>query len=310
MKTPVVFIIFKRPNTTRKVFEAIRQAKPPKLFVIADGPRPNLSGEAEDCEATRAIIKQVDWNCEVLTNYSDVNLGCRLRVSSGLDWVFSQVEEAIILEDDCLPHPTFFQFCDELLHQYRDDNRVMVVTGNNFQYGRVRNQDSYYFSRYNHCWGWATWGRAWQHYDHQMKLWPKIRDEDWLEDILLDLSAVKFWQNIFQYTYEKKINSWAYAWTFSCWIQNGLSIIPNVNLVSNIGYSLEATHTVNNYKDFANMPVLPIDFPLQHPQFIIRNSQADIFTQINNFYDSRISVILSQKLKFFANKLSNKQISQ
>lgn len=304
MRTPVVLIIFKRPNTTEKVFEAIRQAKPPKLFVIADGPRADRSGEAENCEATRAIIEQVDWNCEVITNFSDVNLGCRLRVSSGLDWVFSQVEEAIILEDDCLPHPTFFQFCDELLDKYRDDNRIMVVAGNNFQYGRVRNQDSYYFSRYNHCWGWATWRRAWQHYDHEMKLWPKIRDEDWLRDILLELSAVKFWQNIFQYTYEKKINSWAYAWTFSCWIQNGLSILPNVNLVSNIGYSLDATHTVNNYNNFANMPVVPIDFPLQHPLFIIRNSQADFFTQKNNFYDSRISVVLKQKIKHLANKLS------
>ncbi|NDJ24622.1 glycosyltransferase family 2 protein [Nostoc sp. B(2019)] len=304
MRTPVVLIIFKRPNTTEKVFAAIRQAKPPKLFVIADGPRADRPGEAENCEATRAIIEQVDWNCEVLTNFSDVNLGCRLRVSSGLDWVFSQVEEAIILEDDCLPHPTFFPFCDELLDKYRDDNRIMVVAGNNFQYGRVRNQDSYYFSRYNHCWGWATWRRAWQHYDHEMKLWPKIRDEDWLRDILLELSAVKFWQNIFQYTYEKKINSWAYAWTFSCWIQNGLSILPNVNLVSNIGYSLDATHTVNNYNNFANMPVVPIDFPLQHPLFIIRNSQADFFTQKNNFYDSRISVVLKQKIKHLANKLS------
>ncbi|MBW4686912.1 MAG: glycosyltransferase family 2 protein [Komarekiella atlantica HA4396-MV6] len=305
MKTPVVLIIFKRPNTTEKVFEAIRQAKPPKLFVIADGPRADRPGEAENCEATRAIIEQVDWNCEVITNYSDINLGCRLRVSSGLDWVFSQVEEAIILEDDCLPHPTFFQFCDELLDKYRDDNRIMVVAGNNFQYGRVRNQDSYYFSRYNHCWGWATWRRAWQHYDHQMKLWPKIRDENWLKDILLDLSAVKFWQSIFQYTYEEKINSWAYVWTFSCWIQNGLSILPNVNLVSNIGYSLEATHTVKNYNDFANMPVEAIDFPLQHPLFMIRNSPADLFTQRNNFYDSRISVVLQQKIKHLANKLSN-----
>ncbi|WP_193194344.1 glycosyltransferase family 2 protein [Nostoc sp. MG11] len=305
MKVPVVFIIFKRPNTTEKVFEAIRQAKPPKLFVIADGPRADRPGEAEKCKATRAIIERVDWNCEVITNYSDINLGCRLRVSSGLDWVFTQVEEAIILEDDCLPHPTFFQFCDELLDKYRDDNRIMVVAGNNFQYGRVRNQDSYYFSRYNHCWGWATWRRAWQHYDHEMKLWPKIRDEDWLKDILLDPSAVKFWQNIFQYTYEEKINSWAYAWTFSCWIQNGLSILPNVNIVSNIGYSLEATHTVKNYNDFANMPVKALDFPLQHPLFMIRNSQADLFTQRNNFYDSRISIILQQKIKHFANKLSN-----
>ncbi|MEW6491011.1 MAG: glycosyltransferase family 2 protein, partial [Cyanobacteriota bacterium] len=164
MKTPVVFIIFNRPDTTQKVFEAIRQAHPPLLFVIADGPRPNKPGEDQKCAATRAIIDQVDWDCEVLTNYSEINLGCERRVSSGLNWVFDTVEEAIILEDDCLPHPTFFSFCEELLDYYRNDQRVMVITGQNVQFGRKRTDYTYYFSRYNHCWGWASWRRAWRSY--------------------------------------------------------------------------------------------------------------------------------------------------
>ena len=153
LTTPVVFVIFNRPDTTAKVFEAIRQAKPPKLLVIADGARIDKPGEAKKCAAARAIINQVDWQCEVLTNYSDVNLGCRKRVSSGLDWVFEQVEEAIILEDDCLPHPTFFRYCQELLEKYRDDEHIMMISGNNFQFGRKRNEYSYYFSHYSHIWG-------------------------------------------------------------------------------------------------------------------------------------------------------------
>jgi hypothetical protein len=279
MKTPVAFLIFNRPDTTVKVFEAIRQAKPPKLLVVADGPRSDRPDEAEKCKDTREIIKQVDWDCEVLTNYSDVNLGCKKRVASGLDWVFENVEEAIILEDDCLPHPSFFLFCEELLDKYRDDNRVMTISGDNFQFGKVRNNDSYYFSRYPHCWGWASWRRAWQHFDIEMKDWSKIRGEGWLQDIFCDSSCVKFWMKTFQSTYEGKINTWDYIWTYYCWLQNGLTILPNVNLVSNIGFGNEGTHTKSKKNIFANIPAEEIKFPLQHPSFMIRNEKADYLTQ-------------------------------
>ncbi len=283
MKTAVALLIFNKPDTTEKVFEAIRQAKPPKLLVVADGPRSDRPGEAEKCQATRAIIDRVDWDCQVLTNYSDVNLGCKLRVSSGLDWVFNTVEEAIILEDDCLPHPTFFHFCEELLDYYQDDERIMVISGDNFQFGRKRTEYSYYFSRYNHCWGWATWRRSWQHYDIEMKLWPKIRDGNWLRYILEEPMTVRYWQKIFQATYEEKNNSWAYRWTFSCWVQSGLTVIPNVNLVSNLGFVIEATHTKNSRNPSAHLPLEKMCFPLQHPPFIIRDAEADNFTQDNNF---------------------------
>src|SRR6185369_14461868 len=167
LTTPVAFIIFNRPDTTEKVFAEIARARPPKLLVIADGPRAGRAGEADRCAATRAIIDRVDWDCKVLTNYSDVNLGCKNRVASGIDWVFEQVPEAIILEDDCLPDPTFFRFCEELLIRYREDERISQICGANFQFGRKRSNDSYYFSRYNHIWGWASWRRAWQHYDRK-----------------------------------------------------------------------------------------------------------------------------------------------
>ena len=302
MKTAVTFLIFNRPDTTEKVFEVIRLARPPKLLVVADGPRAEKPGEAENCAAARAIIERVDWSCEVLTNYSDVNLGCKLRVSSGLDWVFDTVEEAIILEDDCLPHPTFFRFCEELLERYRYNERIMTISGNNFQFGHRRTDSSYYFSRYNHCWGWASWRRAWQHYDIEMKLWSTIREGNWLKDILGDEQAVKYWQAIFQSTYDGVINSWAYRWTFACWIQSGLTILPNVNLVSNIGFSLESTHTkrLNKFANkFANMPLEAIKFPIQHPQFLIRDIKADVFTQKHHFPNSNPFSFVKTKTKTF-----------
>jgi hypothetical protein len=282
LKTPIVFIIFNRPDTTVKVFEAIRAAKPSKLLVIADGPRVGRTDDNEKCEAARAIIDRVDWPCEVLKNYSDINLGCAKRVSSGLNWVFANEEEAIILEDDCIPDPTFFRFCQELLSYYRNDERIMVISGNNFQFGHKRTKDSYYFSRYNHCWGWATWKRAWQYFDFEMSSWPYVRDNQWLIDILGNSEAAENWKNTFQAVFEHKLNSWAIRWTFACWLQSGLAVLPNVNLVSNIGFDTDATHTVQT-SIFDSMPVEAMKFPLQHPKFMIRDSVADEITQRNNF---------------------------
>jgi hypothetical protein len=283
LTTPIAFIIFNRPDLTQKVFNAIASAKPTKLFVIADGPRQHKVGETEQCTLTRSIIDAVDWPCEVFTNYSDINLGCNQRISSGLDWVFNQVEEAIILEDDCLPHPTFFQFCNELLKKYRHDERIMAISGDNFRFGRRRTPESYYFSRYNHCWGWATWRRAWQYYDVNMKLWPDVRDQGWLKDLLNNPFAVQYWQKKFQDVHDNTIDTWDFRWTFACWIHNGLSILPNVNLVSNIGFGGSGTHTQYRKNPFANLPTEAMEFPLQHPLFMIRNHQADRFTQANQF---------------------------
>lgn len=301
MKTPVAFLIFKRPDTTEKVFEAIRQAKPPKLLVVADGPRSHKPGEAEKCQATREIIKRVDWDCEVSTNYSDVNLGCKKRVASGLDWVFDNVEEAIILEDDCLPHPTFFPFCEELLERYRDDNRIAVISGQNVQFSGKRTDYSYYFSRYNHCWGWASWRRAWQHFDYEMKLWPLVRDNGWLKDILKDDSSVKFWTQIFQNTYDGKINSWAYRWNFSCWIQNYLSILSNVNLISNIGYGNVGTNTKKTLSVYSKLATEELELPLQHPPFVIQDTKSDKFTQ-TTLYKRNIITKLKFKIKAYLKK--------
>ncbi|TRU79065.1 MAG: glycosyltransferase family 2 protein [Microcystis viridis Mv_BB_P_19951000_S68] len=301
LTTPVALLIFNRPDTTARVFEAIRQAKPPKLLVVADGPRPDRADDIEKCKAARAVIEGVDWDCEVLTNYSDLNLGCKKRVSSGLDWVFEIVEEAIILEDDCLPHPSFFRFCQGLLDYYRNDKRIMAISGDNFQLGRKRTEYSYYFSRYNHIWGWATWRRAWQYYDVKMKLWQEVRDGNWLESILGETQAMKYWRKIFQTAYDNKVDTWDYPWTFACWIQNGLTILPNQNLVSNIGFGEGATHTGNSVHLLANIPVKAMIFPLKHPPFIMRDTIFDSFSQKNIFQRNRI-VTVREKLR---NKLQS-----
>ncbi|MGK7922825.1 MAG: methyltransferase domain-containing protein, partial [Trichodesmium sp.] len=278
LTTPVVLIIFNRPDTTAKVFEVIRQVKPPQLFVIADAPRHNKPGEFEKCMAARKIIDLVDWKCEVLTNYSEINLTGKRRIPSGLNWVFSLVESAIILEDDCLPHLTFFQFCQELLDKYNSNEKVMAISGDNFQFGNKYTGYSYYFSHYFHGWGWATWRRAWQCFDDKMKLWPEFRDSNKLKSILQNTHAVRYWSNIFSKCYENYL-AWDYAWLFAGWSRNKLTIIPRINLVSNIGFSPTATHTKDVNSKFANMSVEKMIFPLHHPDSIIRNIQADDFTE-------------------------------
>lgn len=295
IKTPVAFLIFNRPDTTSQVFEVIRAARPPRLLVVADGPR-TLQGDAEKCQATRAIIQGVDWPCEVMTNFSDVNMGCKRRVSSGLDWVFDTVEEAIILEDDCLPHPTFFRYCEELLAKYRSDERVMMISGDNFQSGRKRTNFSYYFSFYAHIWGWASWRRAWKHYDVDMRLWPDIRQDSWLMDVLGNKRSATYWANVFNRVYEGHIATWDYQWLFACWMQSGLIVLPNVNLISNIGFGSEATHTPIN-SPFANLSREPMLFPLRHPPFMMRDTTADSLMDKTMFHAQSLPVLVLNKLK-------------
>lgn len=298
MKTPVVLIIFNRPHHTEKVFEVIRQAQPSQLLVIADGPRPNRPDDKEKCASARAIIDRVDWECQVLKNYSDTNLGCDPRIIDGLNWVFDTVEEAIILEDDCIPHPTFFTYCEELLDRYLHDPRVMNISGQNVLFGRKRTDYSYYFSRFTLCWGWATWRRSWQYFDIDLKLWPEVRDKKFMKDILEDPYAVKVWERTAQMLYDGRLTGWDFKWMFSCWLQNGLCIISDRNLVTNIGYGAEATHIHDEKDPYIKMAIAEMDFPLKHPPFILRDLEADKFTQRTLFdYDPNIFKKVQNKIK-------------
>ncbi|NOT62050.1 MAG: glycosyltransferase family 2 protein [Acidobacteria bacterium] len=319
LRTPVAIIVFNRPHVTRRVYEVLRQVKPSTLFVIADGPRDDRPEDVALCEATRAIFEQVDWDCRVIRNYAAQNLGCGPRPASGISWVFEQVPEAIILEDDCLPHPTFFRYCEELLAYYREDNRIAHIGGTCFYPEINRTHLSYRFSRFPLCWGWASWRRAWRHFDADLQDWPTMLSNGELDDMLdywLETKAARrFWRERFDAIKgEGKIHTWDYQWILACWRQRALSIYPNVNLVSNLGFGDDATHTlsakatlqpvlkrfglrVNSALSyglsaaydklfpfrFGDLETSPIVFPLYHPIVIERDAVADAVLQRRNY---------------------------
>lgn len=212
LNTPVAFIVFNRPDLTRLTFEAIRKQQPAQLFLIADGQRSGHPSDAVQCTEVRKIVERIDWPCEVRFNYSERNLGCKDRIVTGLDWVFSQVEQAIILEDDCLPHPDFFMFCEAMLHRYWDDSRVMVITGNNHQGGRRRGDASYYFSKYPHIWGWATWRRAWNLNDSTLAFWPSWKNSASWKKYIPDRLERTYWTDRFNEVRQGNQTIWSYQW--------------------------------------------------------------------------------------------------
>ena len=276
--TPVVWVVFNRPDCTARSLAAIRAARPRRLYVVADGPRPDRPGEAALCAEVRALVEQgVDWPCEVVLDYAPANLGLARRVTSGLDAVFARETEAIILEDDCVPDPTFFPFCTELLARYRDEPRVGQISGSTFQGAGRADAASYYFSRYPHCWGWATWRRAWRHYDHAMPAWGKPGAAAWLAEKITDPAERRYWAHSFDATAAGRMDSWAYRWTLALWAQNSLSLTPGRNLVSNIGFDASATHT-REATALTARPLSPMPFPLIHPASQSRDPSADEHT--------------------------------
>lgn len=291
LKTPVVFIVFNRPDTTEQVFAAIRQAQPETLLLVADGPRVDRPGEAELCAKVRGVIEQIDWPCRVLKNYSDMNMGCKGRVSSGLDWVFFEVEEAIILEDDCLPHPSFFPFCQEMLDCYRNDERVMMVGGTNYLPDNFCANESYFFSRYFAIWGWATWRRAWRKYDITLKEWEKIKGEGQMNFLYPQKFMRKHLTALFDMAYQKRVNTWDIQWFYTCLFNHGLSVTPKLNLISNIG--VVGTHSESTFV-YNNLPIFDMySEKIVHPALVYPEGRYDS-EFINNF--SRVA--LSMKLKY------------
>jgi len=278
LNTPVLFLIFNRPDTTKRVFESIREAKPPRLYIAADGARKDRIGEAELCEQTREITNNVDWKCEVKTLFRAENLGCKNAVSSAINWFFENEEEGIILEDDCLPNQSFFVFCQELLNYYRSDERVMHIGGTNFLDGKIIGDASYYFSNIHHIWGWATWRRAWKYYDIEMKGYDNFIDNRKLKKLYPELSYQQLWKDMFGKIKNGELNTWDYQWTLSIWENDGLGIIPNQNLISNIGFSYQATHTnESNNSNLANRITTEIG-EIIHPNNIERSYISEKYT--------------------------------
>lgn len=275
---PVLFNIFNRPAETRRVFDVIRKVRPQYLYVKADGPRADRPEDLRNCAEARRVVERIDWDCELHTLFHQRNLGCRNSMSSGIDWFFARVDEGIILEDDCLPDPTFFTFCQDLLARYRDQERVMMISGNNFHGGRQWGTESYYFSRYAHIWGWATWRRAWRGYDVGMQRLPQVRKERVLNQVCTSEREAQFWLNNFQMVYDGRLDTWDYQWVYTMFLQRGLSVMPRVNLVSNIGFNEQATHTRDRNDRFANLKTFGID-KIVHPPDISPHPEADLYTR-------------------------------
>ncbi|WP_216818562.1 nucleotide-diphospho-sugar transferase [Solirubrum puertoriconensis] len=301
--TPVLLLIFNRPDTTRRVLEAIRRVRPTRLYVAADGPRPHRPTDEALCAETRALVHElVDWPCAVQTLFRPSNLNCGVAPATAIDWFFQHEEEGIILEDDCVPAKSFFPYCAELLARYRHDTRVMHIGGNNFAAEAAQvpgsGAASYYFSNQVNSWGWATWRRAWQHFDFRMQHLPELEAQgklkgiysSWLEE-RYRLSKIRSVLSLPQ-----PPDVWDYQWHFAIAANSGLCIVPAVNLVGNIGFGEQGTHTMDATDSQADVPTLELPFPLQHPRFVLIDRRRDQ-QRFREFLQSRITAKLRRVFK-------------
>ena len=300
VKSPVLFLIFNRPDVTALVFNQIKKAMPSRLYIAADGARKGKTGEIEQCDETRKIVANIDWDCEVKTLFREENLGCKYAVSSGISWFFENEEEGIILEDDCLPNQDFFFFCDELLVKYRNETRIKHIGGCNLQFGKKWGEGSYYFSNLTHVWGWASWRRVWNDYDVELSKYQNIDSEKIFKSIFENDIIVEKWQSIYLELLENKIDTWDYQHTLSNIFNNGLSIIPNVNLIKNIGFGPLATHTFDE-NDIVTKLQLEVLHDLHHPIKIESQKEADFNTLNREFRVEKTE--RKRKIKIFLNKL-------
>lgn len=263
-QTPVLLIVFNRPDTTQQTFEAIRKAKPRYLFVAADGPRVNKPTDTERCRDTRAIIDQIDWPCELQTLFRTENRGCGRGPAEAITWFFDQVEEGIILEDDCVPDPSFFPYCQSLLEIHRQDEQVYMITGTNAlrKWGSLKS--SYFFSHIAHSLGWASWRRAWRAFDYEMTDWSSISAQKKVENTLSHKSFYRHYYTEFtKYQLAKPDDVWDFQWAFARWVNGGKTAVPSVNLISNIGFNADATHSFYENDMLANLTLYTIEFPLR-----------------------------------------------
>jgi len=285
-KTPILFLIFNRPDVSQKVFEEIRRQKPKHLFVAADGFRNSKVGEREKCQKTRDLLKKIDWDCELKTLFRDENFGCGRAVSGAISWFFDNVEEGIILEDDCLPDQSFFSYCEELLEKYRNDKRVSHINGTSFVC-KKNTKKSYYFSKYYHVWGWATWRRAWNWYDYSMRNFPEFKSSNQIKNIFPNEAVQNFWLHCFEEIYCYHRDTWDFQWVYANFVNNGLSVMPYKNLVSNLGFGVDATHTIKENDKSANRSVETMG-EINHPSFMVHDVSLD-----KQIYTSHLGLFLN-----------------
>lgn len=303
---PVLLTVFNRPHETRQVLDRLKQVRPPVIFVAADGPRMNRPEDQHLCaEVRRLVAEEIDWPAQVITDFAACNHGLRRRMASAISWALGTEDRVIVLEDDCLPDPSFFRFCTELLERYADDPRVGVITGDNFQPEGFDCGASYYFSRYPHCWGWATWRRAWGLNDQAMSDWPRVRSTDWLSSIFPEPLEALYWQQLFDNTYSGKIDTWDYQWTYACWRREMLTATPGHNLVTNIGIGAAASNTRDAEPSKHGLATRSLQFPLVHPADIMRNISADAYAQQHAFGLAKDPTLCGRVVRFFSKLTKN-----
>jgi hypothetical protein len=275
LKTAVALIVFNRPECAARTLAAIREVRPPRLFIIADGPRANRQADLEQCAAVRKLVEEgVDWPCEVERDYAVQNLGCATRLATGLTWAFSRAERLIVLEDDCMPDPSFFWFCEELLERYADDSRIGQICGCPRHFSEIRRQTSYIFSRYGPCWGWASWRRAWTGFDLLMESWPRFLESGALDAIVQSPAELEARISLYGGLHNSRSNDvWDFQWGYAKMSQGMLSVIPCRNLILNIGFGGEGTHYGKKSK--FGLSHSNVERPLRHPEFVLPDSKFD-----------------------------------
>jgi hypothetical protein len=301
---PILLMLFNRPETTKQVFERVRTAMPAQLFIAANGPRPDVPSDNAKCAEVRAIFDNIDWKCEVHVNFRPTNIGMQKHWRVALDWFFESVDSGIILEDDCVPDISFFEYCGELLDKYKDDTHIMHINGSNFQFGQKRGNASYFFSKYPHVWGWATWRRAWQRYDSKLSSFPSFKANHLIDSAVSTDAEKKYWMKFFESLYGGSREASDVTWAYTIWSHESFCITPNVNMITNIGYGPSAGHTIikDRTMDQAAHDIGKIQHP--DPLSIATDREADRFTfKIlfhRNFFEKAIYTILlwiSKKLK-------------
>jgi hypothetical protein len=306
ISAPVLFMIFNRPWETRKTLASIREVRPRQLYIACDGPRRTKPGERETVEHLRKeVLHQIDWPCDVKTLFRTENLGCKQAVIGAITWFFSEVEEGIILEDDCVPVPSFFWFCEILLDRYKNDTRIWHITGDNFQQQPISENADYFYSKYPHIWGWATWRSRWLAYDGDLTLFSAEQAEKIFKTTFGHRFLVDYWVKIMKRIHAGEVDTWDYQWMYTVWKNKGLTVAPNKNLITNIGFNQLATHTRNETPGLSNLKAEDIPIPLRHPSFVSPDIQADEWIGRNLYREPstmervihKIRVLLKPKLQ-------------